>query len=279
VGVVSELAGLLPPNLRRTVAGAWLDLKSLPDRLRNPARWDEPFQAIHNVGGGDFDQMGKVLLNQLATFASLSPDSDVLDIGCGTGRLAKPLSEYLRPSSTYIGFDVSLTAIVSCRRRIGRRRPNFTFVKADIANREYNPLGHISEEEYCFPADDESVDVVAAFSVFSHMVQRSIDRYLLEAHRVLRSGGSFAFTAYALTPERIEAINHGEGRFRFRPWSDGAMVLDHRSPERAIAHTLDHLVSAIAASGLRLQGGFHAGSWLGSPTYDGGQDLFILTKA
>ena len=276
--IASEFAGLLPPRLRRTAAGAWLDIKGLSSRLRNPDRWDEPFQALHNVGGGDFAEVGRSLLNQLSTFAELSTSSDVLDVGCGTGRLAKPLAEFLSSTANYVGFDVSLPAIISCRRRIGKKHPNFCFIKADIANHEYNPLGQIEEEEYTFPTSDNSVDVVAAFSVFSHMVQRSINHYLIEACRVLRPGGRFAFTAYALTPERVAALERGEGRLKFRAWYHGAMTLDRRSPERAIAHPLEHLERSITNAGLRLEQGFLPGTWLGVPAYDGGQDLFVVVK-
>ncbi len=229
-------------------------------------------------GRGDFSEVGRSLRDQLIAYAGLSETSDVLDIGCGTGRLAKPLSEYLAPSSRYVGFDVSLTAVIACRRHIGKAHSNFQFLKADATNHEYNPLGQIQENAYVFPADEADMDVVVAFSVFSHMVQRSINHYLFEAHRVLRPGGRFAFTAYALTPERIAAIDRGEGRLRFRPWYHGAMTIDARSPERAIAHPLEALTQGVLDAGLRLQQEFLAGNWIGTPTYDGGQDLFVVVK-
>jgi SAM-dependent methyltransferase len=274
----SKVSGLLPPALRRSLAGAWLDLRSLPERIGDRRRWGEPLQALHNVGGGDFDRMGRVLLSQLREYAALSPDSPVLDIGCGTGRLAMPLAEFLAPNTAYTGFDISAGAIRTCQGRIGRAHPNFTFLQADIQNREYNPGGAIAEEAYGFPLDTATVEVVAAFSVFSHMTLPSIRRYLAEAARVLRPGGRFAFTAYVLTPERVAAIGQGEGARPFLPWRDGSMVVDLRSPERAIAHPLAGFEAAIAAAGLRCPDGYRPGQWLGPAAYEGGQDLFVVVK-
>ena len=277
MSMLSRWAGLLPPDLRRAASGAWLDLVGLPGRLRDPSRWSEPWQAVHNVGGGDYARAGKDLLEQLRLHAGLTPACDVLDIGCGTGRLAQPLVDFLNETARYTGFDASGRAIALCRSRFARLSPRFSFVEADVKNTEYRAAGHAREDEYRFPAADQTVDVATAFSVFSHMAAPSIRRYLEEGRRVLRPGGRFAFTAYALTPERTAAIARGEGLHRFKPWRDGAMVVDARSPERAIAHPLEALEDAIASAGLELETGVLWGGWLGSPAYAGFQDLFVAT--
>jgi hypothetical protein len=76
---LSTVPGLLPPALRRSLSGAWLDLRALPKRILNPRRWGEPLQVFHNVGGGDFDQTGLMLLAQLETYAAFTPMSSTLD--------------------------------------------------------------------------------------------------------------------------------------------------------------------------------------------------------
>ncbi len=278
MSVISQVAGLFPPPLRRTVAGAWLDVRGLPGRLRDPARWGEPWQALHNVGGGDFARAGRELLEQLRTYARLTPDSDVLDIGCGIGRLAHPLASFLSLRASYTGFDVSPRAILICRKGLAQSRGDFRFVEADLGNAEYRAAGRGREDGYRFPVDDGSIDVAAAFSVFSHMTMPSIRRYLQEASRALRPGGRLLFTAYALTAERAPAVARGEGSHSFRPWREGSMVVDPRSPERAIAHPVERLREAVLDAGLDLPDGVRLGGWLGPAGYAGAQDLFVACK-
>ncbi len=180
---------LLPPALRRAASGAYLDLKGLPGRVRDPSRWREPWQVIHNVGGGA-----------------------------------------------------------------------------------------IAETALAFPAMDCEIDVALATSVFSHMRLESIRHYLDETYRVLKPGGRFMFTAFALIPKRVTAIEAGKAALAFQPWDGGAMVVDPRSPERAIAHPQEALEAAVREAGLDLPGGVVYGGWLPPTHYAGGQDLFVAVK-
>lgn len=273
-----KAAGLLSPPLRRAASGAMLDLMSLPARLADPQRRGDPWQIVHNVGGGDFALAGRENLELLIAHAGLEPDSRVLDIGCGTGRMAAPLVAWLEEGAGYVGFDVSESAISTCRRTLGSARPDFRFVHADIRNREYRSGGSISETSFKFPVEDASIDVAFATSVFSHMTLDSITHYLAETRRVLKPGGRFMFTAYALTPERIAAIGQGRGHLAFKPWEHDAMVVDPKSPERAIAHPLDKLIEAIRLGGLEPPAEVAFGSWLPPTQYGGAQDLFTVSK-
>jgi SAM-dependent methyltransferase len=273
-----KAAGLLSPPLRRAASGAMLDLQSLPARLADPDRRRDPWQVIHNVGGGDYARAGSENLALLIEHAGLDRHSRVLDIGCGTGRMAAPLAAWLDEGAGYVGFDVSESAISTCRRTLGAARPDFRFIHADIRNREYRSNGSISETTFEFPIEDASVDVAFATSVFSHMTLASITHYLAETRRVLKPGGRFMFTAYALTQERIAAILQGQGHLAFKPWQDDAMVIDLKSPERAIAHPLPSLIDAIHQGGLEPPAEVLFGGWLPPTQYGGGQDLFTARK-
>src|ERR687892_593067 len=83
----------------------------------------------------------------------LQPDERVLDVGCGIGRMARPLAGYLSSEGSYDGFDVNRDGIAWCRRRY-RRHANFRFEVADLFNARYNPRGAQRADEYRFPYDD-----------------------------------------------------------------------------------------------------------------------------
>lgn len=270
--IVRRLAGLAPPAVRRALAGALTDFRSLPARLKDPARRSEPWAFIHNVGDGDFVAVGAQLVRQLTEHAGLKPSDRVLDIGCGNGRVAEPLAGLLGAGGgAYLGFDISRAGIAACRRRF-RGRPHLRFEHLDVWNGEYNAAGKLTEAQVVFPAADGSVDLAFATSVFTHMRMAGMRRYLAEAARVLAPGGRFAFTAFALSPGR-----EASEVFAFRPFDATSRVIDARYPERAIGHDRAAIEAAVAEARLTLVLSRN-GLWAPPADYDGGQDLFVAVK-
>jgi len=49
-----------------------------------------------------------------------------------------------------------------------------------------------------FPVADDCVDMVCAFSVFTHMEHEDTYRYLCDARRIVRRGGRFVFSCLAM---------------------------------------------------------------------------------
>jgi SAM-dependent methyltransferase len=268
---VRTLAGFAPSGTRRAVAGAIVDLKSLPARLADPARRREPWSWVHNVGNGDFQAIGAMLLANLKDHAGLKPDDRVLDIGCGNGRVAAQLASYLKDAGGYLGFDISRAGIAACRRQFAGH-PHMAFAHLDVWNGEYNARGKIAELDTVFPAADASIDLAFATSVFTHMRMPAVRRYLAETARVLKPGGRVAFTAFALEPGREDSAD-----FAFKPFDETSAAVDRRYPERAIAHWRTPLEAAVAESGLKVEK-FWRGYWRGPHEYDGGQDLYLAIK-
>jgi SAM-dependent methyltransferase len=232
---------------------------------------------ILHVGGGDFRAVGRQILTQLREHAGLTPHDRVLDIGCGTGRVATALSGVLAAPGGYAGFDITETAIATCRRRFAKSRPDFQFLYAPVRNGDYRPGGSVLASRYTFPFSDASFDLVFATSVYNHMPMEDVGRYLAETARVLAPGGRVLFTAYLLNDD-IRARVGQRARMRLQNWRDGSMVADPRTPERAIAQDGDALLLLAKAAGLELTA-FRRGRWEASPDYDGWQDLVTLRKA
>src|SRR3954453_2758504 len=67
------------------------------------------------------------------------PDSDVLDVGSGCGRMARPLRSEMVFTGTYVGVDVDREMVAWCQQHLADER--FSFVRADAYNRLYNPTG------------------------------------------------------------------------------------------------------------------------------------------
>ena len=270
--IVRQLAGFAPPALRRALAGALVDFRSLPARLADPARRAQPWAFVLDVGDGDFVAVGAQLRRNLTDHAGLAAGDQVLDIGCGNGRVAEQLAPLLRERGGYVGFDISKGAIQACRRRFAAQ-PHMRFEHLDVWNGEYNATGRVAELDTVFPAADRSIDLAFATSVFTHMRMPAVRRYLAESARVLKPGGRLAFTVFAL-----ELGRQGSDGFAFQPFDETSMVIDARYPERAIGHHRPALEAAVAEAGLKIAGDFK-GSWAPPAQYDGGQDLFVAVKA
>src|SRR4051812_39636041 len=156
--LLRKLAGFAPAGARRAVAGALVDLKSLPSRISDPSRWGEPWSFVHNVGNGDYQAIGALLVANLQDHAGLKGDDRVLDIGCGNGRVAARLAPILRRAGGYVGFDISRAGIAACRRQFAGE-PHMRFAHLDVWNGEYNASGRIAEADTIFPAEDASIDL------------------------------------------------------------------------------------------------------------------------
>lgn len=267
---------ILPYATRQRVLRLGRDIKSLPARFRAGAR-PLPWSFVHDVGGGDFYAVGEVIRNELVAFAGLKPQHHVLDIGCGTGRVAFALAGYLDREGLYTGFDVSVDGLAWMIRHLPKTQAGFRIVRADIFNTEYRPDATTSAAGYRFPVSDASVDVVFATSVFTHLRPDDARNYFLETARSLRSGGTAYVTAFVVTPERAKAIAAGGAYFKFHRFGTNAYVAAPDVPEAVIAFDEAQLMSWIAEAGLTLDRPFRPGSWCGQAAPDF-QDVLLLRK-
>ena len=140
-------------------------------QLRNSHSNDE---AVKLAVGGEFEAIGRLLCEALV-FHGLKPTDYLIDVGCGSGRLAKPLAEYL--TGKYLGIDV-VPGLVAYARTIVPRA-DWRFEVADGLK---------------IPEADGRADMVCFFSVLTHLLHEESFVYLREARRVLKPGGKIVFT-------------------------------------------------------------------------------------
>lgn len=269
---------IVPPTLimqGRRLAYLPLEVRDRLTGRRDPLR---PPRWLHFVGGGDFDLVGAHFLDYFQRLGGLQPDADVLDIGCGVGRMALPLTGYLSPQGSYNGFDIVRPGIVWCQRRITPRFPHFQFTHADVYNAEYNPGGRFRAGEYRFPYLNAEFDFVFLTSVFTHMLPADVQHYLREIRRVLRPGGRCLATFFLLNPTQRVLMRGPHSLFNFRYAGPGYFTTTPERPEAAVAYDEASLWAMIAAAGLRVREPVHYGSWCGQAGAVEGQDILILER-
>jgi len=165
------------------------------------ARWVHRWTTTHDTAaamqaaiGGEFEAFG-ILERELLIQSGLRPDGYVIDVGCGSGRLAKPLSEYL--TGRYLGTDVVPDLVAHARALV--ERPDWRFEVVDGLT---------------IPEADSQADVVCFFSVLTHLLHEESYVYLREAKRVLKPTGTIIFSFlefsipshWAVFAENVETI-------------------------------------------------------------------------
>jgi len=226
------------------------------------------------------DELALVTRNLSAAFEFLSyfldlgrlrPDSQVLDIGCGVGRMAYPLAHYLSPSGRYEGFDIDPRFIEVAERRFGQL-PNFHFRCVDVSNGLYNRRGALDPATFAFPYPDASLDLAILASVFTHMRPPAVQHYLNELRRVLRPGGRAVASMFLLDGESASNVAQGRSRLALRHDLGGFYAQDTAQPEGAIGYDRDVVVEWLRERGFSVEA-VHPGSWCGRARFTSFQDL------
>lgn len=164
----------------------------------------------------DFEGSGGEYTAYLKLLCNLKEGDDLLDVGCGCGLMAlnltgaSTLPNYVR---YYIGMDIHKLSIDWCKKHLVHG-PFCHFIHMDIYNKDYNPYGKESPDNYKFPFEDEVFDVILLKSVFTHMYQEGVENYLNEVKRLLRPGGRCLATFFLLDGEHPK-FKYGDGPVRY----------------------------------------------------------------
>jgi ubiquinone/menaquinone biosynthesis C-methylase UbiE len=124
------------------------------------------------VGGGDYAIFGHIEFEILKA-AGLKDGMHVVDLGCGSGRLASALHQ--GADISYVGIDIVQPLLDYAR----SKAPEYQF---------------ILHRGLSIPQPDRSADMVSAFSLFTHLLQSETFIYLEECVRILKPGGRIVFS-------------------------------------------------------------------------------------
>ena len=128
--------------------------------------------AMSYIVGGQYETMGEGLRRIVET-NGLKDGDYLIDIGCGSGRLAWALSQSkFRETIRYLGIDIVPEMLEFAAEKCQQSAWRFELVL-----------------EPKIPEVDECADMVCFISVFTHLMQEESFLYLREAQRVVKPGG------------------------------------------------------------------------------------------
>jgi SAM-dependent methyltransferase len=236
----------------------------------------QPPRSLISVGDGNFDQIGREFLGYFTSIGGLQPNERVLEIGCGIGRMAIPLTTYLNETGSYDGFDITRAEIEWCKKNITPRFANFNFQRIDVRNDQTNPKGKFPASSYPFPLAAGQYDFVFLTSVFTHMLIEDIGNYLKEISRVLKTGGR-SLASYFLLNSETRALLKAKGS-RFKHPYGPSLVIDPEMPEASIGHEEKTIRGLYQKFNLHILEPIHYGSWSGRPGSLSSQDIIFAKK-
>ena len=216
-----------------------------------------PDTSLHPTGD---DVGGKRGLKELRLleFFGMRPSSDILDVGCGIGRLAYECAFYLDDGATYTGVDIAPPVIDWLNTNYAPRLPGFRFDLLDVNSERYRPDGNVAPDEIRLPYDNNRFDVACSFEVFMHLPLEAVRNYLREIARVLRPEQVAVVTMVLIYPnerdrKRILPRMSGPAAHRGRGYTRVGDGVYTRFPERtstSMAFDVDLMHSVIADAGL-----------------------------
>lgn len=237
-----------------------------------------PSGFLQTYVGGDYRKVGEEFFRYFVELGKLKPDESVLDVGCGSGRMAVPLTNYLSGRGVYEGFDISTEAVDWCRENITASHPNFRFRVSDIYNAAYNPQGKYPASEYRFAYDDRAFDFVFLTSVFTHLLPRDMEHYFSEIARVLKPGGRCLITFFLLNEESTPLMEDNRGVLNFAHRGKGYRTINKSRPEEAVAYDEKFVRNLFEKYGFRVGEPIYYGSWCGREHFLSLQDIAIGYK-
>ena len=244
-----------------------------------------PVDLLCLTGGGPdtFDAISKQHIAHIEKHIGISASDSIVEIGCGIGRDAIPLTSILEDKGRYVGIDIIRPSIEWCTENITARHQNFSFHWFNVADKLHNPGGDLPISACRIPADEESVDLIILQSVFTHMFEDGILFYLKEFARVMKRRAKIYATCFIVDEVTLAAVSNAPVTIYslsfLHHYQDGCYINSIDYPTGAVAFTLPKLHEMINAAGLRFSRPALRGTWSGVyPDADGGQDTIILEK-
>jgi len=244
-------------------------LLSWEDRQNPITEARVPPRAQTLIGGGDFTQVGDAFFETLKRHG-LRPDMTILDVGCGQGRMARPLVGFLN-TGQYHGFDISKQGIEWCRNHYADQT-SFSFEHVPVFNRRYNPKGTVQASSFIFPYDDDQFDLIFLTSVFTHMFKDDIAQYLDQIARVLKPGGKAMITWFLLNESSLTSEKPALD-FSYE-WDDVCRTTTPKNPEAALAFEENFVRRLYKECGLKITE-IEYGSWARTDSSYQLQDMII----
>lgn len=236
----------------------------------------EPPKGYIYTGPGNYIEVGETFFEYFKSYGNIQPNSRILDIGSGIGRMAIPFTKFLNKEGNYQGFDVVAQGVDWCAENITSKYPNFQFKHTPLKNDLYNLNTNEEAKNFIFPYENKSFDFAFLTSVFTHMMPDDVLHYLGEIYRVLDTNKICLATFFILDETSRKLMSSSS--MNFSVTRDNYALVDEKVKEANVAFDKAYIFEQFEAKGFEIVNYF-PGTWSGRTentlSY---QDIIVLKK-
>lgn len=236
------------------------------------------------VGGGDPELIAQEIVTVIEKYAKLNAGESILDVGCGCGRIAAALTQYIDQKSPYIGIDIVPRLIDFAKNFITPRYPSFQFVLLNQSNSTYDAWRQKDAEtgiaKLAEAVAAQSIDLAISVSLFTHLDFAPALAMLTSIRDALKINGRVFITIFVLDAGAMDGIQSGQAAFSFKHRTLTGKLYAERSddPTFAVAYDDALLDELISSAGFQIERRVR-GYWSIPGTGETFQDVLVLKKS
>lgn len=237
------------------------------------------------VGGGEPREIAKSNFDLLTKNLRLHPDMQILDFGCGCGRVALPILDYLSAQGKYTGIDIIPELIKFCVDEISSKFANAEFIYLLKTNQFYESeigassrLNHRIQE--LSELGEERFDFIIAFSVFTHLCRADAENYLKQLTKLLKPNGHLLLSTFLINSSSKKYISQNTAipTFRLFPLVNPSVYYSDRTNKlAAVAFWESYLIDTAIEAGLDPVI-VEYGNWCGRHAPNSYQDIVVFRR-
>ncbi|WP_242155191.1 class I SAM-dependent methyltransferase [Aestuariivivens sediminis] len=247
---------------------------------------------IHRTGGkNSYAEWAHVIgIFQTLIYQQLEKKeaNKILDIGCGSGLLSMAAQNFIEGDGFYLGIDINRKEIDFCKNYY--THPNFIFKHIDANNALY--ANNQLKTNVKWDINNNSIDLITALSVWTHLNENDALFYFKEIKRVLKKNGKAIITFFYLDDLYRKSLSVRKNiKGKYHSTSQLEWIFDKSAyeskewfypsildvPEKAIGVTEGGIAMLLKESGLKLIE-YYPGNWKEIPSVFF-QDIIIIQKA
>ena len=219
-------------------------------------------------------EVSKALTGLIKQFGNLRPGKQILDLGCGTGRILFELKNHIVPSQ-YVGIDCNDAYLDILKKTHGEQ---FRTIHIDAENPAFNPTGGIKSNEFSIPLPDGSQTLILCFALFNHQPFDWINVYLKEMDRLLANDGIVLSTWFLLSRYYAKEKPNLQHAYQFNHVKNLEYHIDAACSYKNLAYAESDIRAAITQQNLRIVEPIKYGQWVNGPAAVTGHDFIIMRK-